>query len=67
MSAQCGVRAAAMHTALMAFTSDEADDFGNLETKIEAQSSTTRGRKRNLFRAIISLRRCSLLELQAGD
>ena len=64
-----------MHTALMALTSYEANDMvansrnNPLESWRRLQKRydpTTRGRKRNLLRTIISPGRCSLLELQAG-
>ena len=64
-----------MHTALMALTSYEANDFvansrkNSLEALRRVQKRydpTTGGRKRNLLCTIISLGRCSLLELQAG-
>ena len=65
-----------MHTALMAFTSYEADDMVANSRKNPSEAwrrlqkrydPTTGGRKRNLLRTIISPGRCSLLlELQAG-
>ena len=64
-----------MHTALMAFTSQEANDIvaNSRENPLEAwrglqkrNDPTTRGRKRNILRTIISPGRCSPLELQAG-
>ena len=64
-----------MHTALMVLTREEANDIvansrkNPLETWWRLQKRydpTTGGRKRNLLRTIISLGRCSLLELQAG-
>ena len=63
-----------MHTALMALTSYEANDIvANSKNPLEAwrrlrkrYDPTTGGRKRNLLRTIISLGRCSLLELQMG-
>ena len=64
-----------MHTALMAFTSCEANDIvaNSRKNPLEAWRRlqkrcglTTGGRKLNLLRTIISSRRCSLLELQAG-
>ena len=64
-----------MHTALMALTSYEANDnvVNSRKNPLEAwrrlqkrHDPTTGGRKRNLLRTIISLGRCSLLELQAG-
>ena len=64
-----------MHTALMALTSYEANDIVAMSRKkpLEAQwrlqkrhDPPTGGRERNLLRTIISLGRCSLLELQAG-
>ena len=63
-----------MHTALMALTSYEANDTvaNSRKNPLEAwrrlqkrYDPTTGGRKRNLLRTIISLGRCSLLELQA--
>ena len=63
------------HTALMALTNYEANDIAASSRKnpLEAwrrlqkrYDPTTRGRKKNLLRTIISLGRCSLLELQAG-
>ena len=61
-----------MHTAFIALTSYGANDISRknpLEAWRRLQKRyppTTRGRKRNLVRTIISLGRCSLLELQAG-
>ena len=64
-----------MHTALMALTSFEANDIvaNSRKNPLEAwrrlqkrYDPTTRGRKRNLLRTIISPGRCSLLEVQAG-
>ena len=64
-----------MHTALMALTSQEANDIvaNSRKNPLEAWrrlqircDPTTGGRKRNLLRTIISSGRCSLLELQAG-
>ena len=64
-----------MHTALLALTSYEANKtVTNLwKRPLEAwrrlqkrNDPTTGGMKRNLLRKIISLGRCSLLELQAG-
>ena len=64
-----------MYTALMALTSYEANDIlaNSRKNPLEAWrrlqkrfDPTTGGRKRNLLRTIISLGRCSLLELQAG-
>ena len=59
-----------MHTALMALTSYEENEIVNpLEAWRRLQKRydpTTGGGKRNLLRAIISLGRCFLLELQAG-
>ena len=64
-----------MHTALMALTSDEANDIvaNSRKNPLEAWrrlqkrcDPTTGGRKRNLLRTIISPGRCSLLELHAG-
>ena len=61
--------------ALMALTSYEANDIvaNSRKNPLEAwrrlqkrYDPTTGGRKRNLLRKIISLGRCSLLELQAG-
>ena len=61
-----------MHTALMALTSYEANDIvaNSRKNPLEAwrrlqkrYDPTTGGRKRNLLRTIISLGRCSLLEL----
>ena len=63
-----------MHTALMALASYEAHAFVAISRKnlLEAlrrlqksYDSTIDGRNRRLLTAIISLRRCSLLELQA--
>ena len=63
-----------MHTALMALTSYEANDIvaNSRKNPLEAwrrlqkrYGPTTGGRKRSLLRTIISLGRCSLLELQA--
>ena len=61
-----------MQTALVAPTSYEADDIV-ANSRFEAwwrlrkrYDPTTGGRKLNLLRMIISLGRCSLLELQAG-
>ena len=65
-----------MHTALVALTSYEANDTvtNSRKNPLEAwrrlqkrYDPTTGGRKRNLLRTIISLRRCSLLELQGGS
>ena len=59
----------------MALTSGEANDFvaNSRKNPLEAwrrlqkrYDPTTGARKRNLLRTIISPRRCSLLELQAG-
>ena len=64
-----------MDTALMALMSYEAYDIVATSRKIPLEAwrrlqkrygPTTGGRKRNLLRTIISLGRCSLLELQAG-
>ena len=64
-----------MHTALMTLASCEANDVvansrkNPLEVWRRLQKRydpTTEGRQRNLLRTIISLERCSLLELQAG-
>ena len=64
-----------MHTALMALTSQEANDIvaNSRKYPLEAwrrlqkrDDPTTGGRKRNFLRTIISAGRCSLLELQAG-
>ena len=64
-----------MHTALMALTSYEANDIvaNSRKNPLEAwwrlqkrYDPTTGGRKRNVLRTIISLGRCSLLELEAG-
>ena len=64
-----------MDTALMALTSYEANDTvtNSRKNPLEAwrrlqkrYDPTTGGRKRHLLRAIISLGRCSLSELQAG-
>ena len=64
-----------MHTALMALTSYEPNDIVANSRKNPLESwrrlqkrydPTTGGRKRNFLRTIISLGRCSLLELQ-GD
>ena len=64
-----------MDTALMALTSYEASDTvtNSRKNPLEAwrrlqkrYDPTSGGRKRHLFRAIISLGRCSLSELQAG-
>ena len=64
-----------MHTALMAHTSHEVNDFvaNSRKNPLEAwrrlqkrYDPTTGGRNRNLLRTIISRGRCSLLELQAG-
>ena len=64
-----------MHTALIAFTSYEANDSiaNSRKNPLEAwqrlhkrYDPTTGGRKRNLLRTIISPGRCSLLELQVG-
>ena len=64
-----------MHTALMALTSYGANDIvaNSRKDPLEAwrrlqkrYDLTTGGRKRNDLRTIISLGRCSLLELQAG-
>ena len=64
-----------MHTSLVALTSCEANDTvaNSRENPLEAwrrllkrYDPATGGRKRNLLRTIISLSRCSLLELQAG-
>ena len=61
-----------VHTALMPLTSCEANDIVTKSRKnpLEARrrlqkryDPTTGGRKRNLLRTIISLGRCSLLEL----
>ena len=63
-----------MHTALMAFTSCEANDIvaNSRKNPLEAlrrlqkrYDPTTGRRKGNLLRTIISPGRCSLLELQA--
>ena len=63
-----------MHTALMAFTSYEANDIvaNSRKNPLEAWRRLQKrydpmagGRKRNLLRTIISPGRCSLLELQA--
>ena len=63
-----------MHAALMALTSYEANDIVANSRKNPSEAwrrlqkrhdPTTGGRKRNLLRTIISLGRCSLLELQA--
>ena len=63
-----------MHTPLMALTSYEANDIVANSRKNPSEAwrrlqkrhdPTTGGRKRNLLRTIISLGRCSLLELQA--
>ena len=63
-----------MHTMLMDFTNDEANDIvaNSRKNPLEAwrrlqkrYDPTTGGRKRNLLRTIISPRRCSLLEFQA--
>ena len=63
-----------MHSALIALTSYEANDIvaNSRKNPLEAwrrlqkrYDPTTRGRKRNLLRTIISLGRCSLLVLQA--
>ena len=60
---------------LMSLTSYEANDIvaNSRKNKLEAWrrlqkrfDPTTEGRKRNLLRTIVSLGRCSLLELQAG-
>ena len=62
-----------MHTGLMALTSYEASDFvaNSRKNPLEAwrrlqkrNDPTTGGRERNFLRTIISLGRCSLLELQ---
>ena len=67
-------RGVQMHTALMALTSYEANNIvaNSRKNPLEAwrrlqkrYDPTTGGRKRNLLRTIISLGRCSLLELQA--
>ena len=64
-----------MHTTLMALTSCEANDIvaNPRKNPLEAwrrlqkrYDPTTRGRKRNLLRTIISLGRCSPQELQGG-
>ena len=64
-----------MHTALVALTSCEANDIvaNSRKNPLEAlrrlqtrYDPTTGGRKRNLLRTILSLGRCSLLELPAG-
>ena len=64
-----------MHTALMALTNYEANDIvaNSRKNPLEAwrrlqkrYDPTTRGRKRNLLRTIISPGRCSLVELQVG-
>ena len=64
-----------MHTAHMALTSYEANGIvahsrknplGAWRRLQKRCDPTTRGRKRNLLRTIISPGRCSLLELQAG-
>ena len=64
-----------MHTALVVLTSYEENDIvaNSRKKPLEAwqrlqkrYDPTTRGRKRNLLLTIISLGRCSLLELQAG-
>ena len=64
-----------MHTALIALTSYEASDIAanSRENPLEAwrrlqkrYDPTTKKRKQNLLRTIISPGRCSLLELQAG-
>ena len=64
-----------MHAALVALTSYEAKDIVANSRKNPPEvwrrlqkryDPTTGGRKRNLLRTIISLGRCSLLELQAG-
>ena len=77
MSAKPGVCVAAdaMHTALLALTSYEANDIVAKSRKNPSEAwrrlqkrddPTTGERKRNLPRTIISPGRCSLLELQAG-
>ena len=62
-----------MHTALMALVTNEANDIvaNSRKNPVEAwrrlqkrYDPTTGGRNRNLLRTIISLGRCSLLELQ---
>ena len=64
-----------MHTAVMALTSNEANDIvaNSRKNPLEAwrrlqkrYDPTTGGRKRNLLRTIISPGRCSLQELLAG-
>ena len=64
-----------MHTALLALTSCEANVIvaNSRKNPLEAwrrlqerYDPTTGGRRRNFLRTIISLGRCSLLELQAG-
>ena len=64
-----------MHTALMALTNYEANDIvaNSRKNPLEAwrrlqkrYHPTTRGKKRNLLRTIISPGRCSLVELQVA-
>ena len=64
-----------MHTALMALTSNEANDIvaNSRKNPLEAwrrlqkrHDPTTGKRKRSLLRTIISPGRCSLMELKAG-
>ena len=64
-----------MHTALMALTSYEPSDIvaNSRNNRLMAwqrlqkrYDPTKGGRKRNFLRTIISLGRCSLVELQAG-
>ena len=64
-----------MHETLMTCTSQEANDFvaNSRKNPLEAwrrlherYDLIGEGRKRNIFRTIMSLGRCSLLELQAG-
>ena len=64
-----------MHMALMALTSDEANDIvaNSRKNPLEAwrrlqkrYDPTRGGRKRNLLRTVVSPGRCSLLEHQAG-
>ena len=63
-----------MHTALMALTGYEANDIAANSRKNPLEGwrrlqkrydPTTGGRSRNLLRTIISLGRCSFLEVQA--
>ena len=74
-SAKPGVCVAAMHTALMALTSYEANDIVAISRKNPSEAwprlqkrydPTTGARKRNLLRTIVSPGRCSHLEPEAG-